>query len=134
MKLAGEGGIITRGGRGIGRSIALLMAREGASVIVNDPGAGRNGEVTTERPADEVVADIAKAGGRALANYDSVASYADAGRMVGRCVDTFGKIDFVVNAAGGPGEGMIWEMTEGGFYTGVGLHPKGDASTYLPTP
>ena len=82
MNLEGKAGIITGAGRGIGRGIALLMAREGASVVVNDPGAGRNGEVTTERPADEVVAEIAKAGGKALANYDSVASYVSAGRMV----------------------------------------------------
>src|SRR5215831_20370927 len=54
MNLEGKAGIITGAGRGIGRAIALLMSKEGASVLVNDPGAGRNGEVTTERPADEV--------------------------------------------------------------------------------
>ena len=125
MNLKGKAGIITGAGRGIGRSIALLMAREGASVIVNDPGAGRSGEVTTERPADEVVAEIAKAGGRAVANYNSVASYADAGRMVGQCVDTFGKIDFVVNAAGVLRERMIWNMTEDDFDTVIAVHLKG---------
>jgi NAD(P)-dependent dehydrogenase (short-subunit alcohol dehydrogenase family) len=61
MNLEDKAGIVAGAGRGIGRSVALLMASEGASVIVNDPGAGRNGEVTTERPADEVVAEIAKA-------------------------------------------------------------------------
>jgi NAD(P)-dependent dehydrogenase (short-subunit alcohol dehydrogenase family) len=81
------------------------MAREGASVIVNDPGAGRNG-VTTERPADEVVAEIAKAGGDALA-------------------DTFGKIDFVVNAAGVLRERMIWNMTEDDFDAVISVHLKG---------
>ena len=75
MNLKGKAGIVTGAGRGIGRGIALLMAREGASVVVNDPGTGRNGEETGERPADEVVAEIAKAGGKAVANYDSVASY-----------------------------------------------------------
>ena len=85
MNLEGKAGIVTGAGRGIGRGIAMLMAREGASVVVNDPGAGRNGEATTERPADEVVAEIAKAGGKALANYDSVANYASAGRMVRQC-------------------------------------------------
>ena len=84
MNLEGKAGIVTGSGRGIGRSIAMLMAKEGASVVINDPGAGRNGEVTGERPADEVVAEIVKAGGKAAANYDSVADYASAGRMVRR--------------------------------------------------
>src|SRR6266704_2167712 len=125
MNLEGKAGIVTGAGRGIGRGIALLMAREGASVIVNDPGAGRNGEVTTERPADEVVAEIAKAGGKALANYDSVANYLSAGRMVRQCADTFGRIDFVVNAAGVLRERMIWNMTEDDFDTVIGVHLKG---------
>ena len=87
MNLEGKAGIVTGAGRGIGRGIALLMAREGARVLVNDPGAGRNGEVTTERPADEVVAEIAKAGGKAIANYNSVANYISAGRMVRQCAE-----------------------------------------------
>ncbi|MGA6962279.1 MAG: SDR family NAD(P)-dependent oxidoreductase, partial [Xanthobacteraceae bacterium] len=125
MNLEDKAGIVTGAGRGIGRSVALLMAKEGASVIVNDPGAGRNGEVTTERPADEVVAEIAKAGGDALANYDSVADYASAGRMVRQCADTFGKIDFVVNAAGVLRERMIWNMTEDDFDAVISVHLKG---------
>jgi len=125
MNLEDKAGIVTGAGRGIGRSVALLMAREGASVIVNDPGAGRNGEVTTERPADEVVAEIAKAGGEALANYDSVADYASAGHMVRQCADTFGKIDFVINAAGVLRERMIWNMTEDDFDTVISVHLKG---------
>src|SRR5262245_20359410 len=100
MNLEGKAGIVTGAGRGIGRGIAILMAREGAKIVVNDPGAGRNGEVTNERPADEVVAEIVKAGGKAIASYDSVASYVNAGRMVRQCAETYGKIDFVVNAAG----------------------------------
>ena len=75
MNLEGKAGIVTGAGRGIGRAVALLMAREGASVIVNDPGAGRERRGTDERPADEVVAEITKAGGKAIANYDSVADY-----------------------------------------------------------
>ena len=125
MNLKGKAGIVTGAGRGIGRGIALLMAREGASVVVNDPGTGRNGEETGERPADEVVAEIAKAGGKAVANYDSVASYVSAGRMVRQCADTFGKIDFVVNSAGVLRERMIWNMTEEDFDTVIGVHLKG---------
>ena len=125
MNLDGKAGIVTGAGRGIGRSIALLMSREGARVIVNDPGAGRNGEVTNERPADEVVAAITKAGGKAIANYDSVADYGSAGRMVRECADVFGRIDFVINAAGVLRERMIWNMTEDDFDTVIGVHLKG---------
>ena len=75
MHFKGKAAIVTGAGRGIGREVALLLAKEGASVIVNDPGVGRGGEATEERPADEVVAEIKKAGGKAQANYDSVADY-----------------------------------------------------------
>ncbi|MBS0242422.1 MAG: SDR family oxidoreductase [Proteobacteria bacterium] len=125
MNLKGKSGIVTGSGRGIGRSIALLLAKEGANVVINDPGTGRNGEVTTERPADEVVAEITKAGGKAAANYDSVADYQAAGRMVRQCAETFGKIDFVVNSAGVLRERMIWNMTEEDFDTVIGVHLKG---------
>ena len=125
MNLEGKAGIVTGAGRGIGRGIAMLMAREGAKVVVNDPGAGRNGEVTEERPADEVVAEITQAGGKAIANYDSVANYVSAGRMVRQCADTFGRIDFVVNSAGMLRERMIWNMTEDDFDAVISVHLKG---------
>ena len=63
MHLKGKAAIVTGAGRGIGRDVALLLAKEGASVIVNDPGVGRGGEATDERPADDVVAQIRSAGG-----------------------------------------------------------------------
>jgi NAD(P)-dependent dehydrogenase (short-subunit alcohol dehydrogenase family) len=129
MHLEGKAGIVTGAGRGIGRAIALLMAREGAKVVVNDPGAGRNGEVTNERPADEAVAEIVKVGGKAIANYDSVANYTSAGRMVRQCAETYGKIDFVVNAAGMLRERMIWNMTEDDFDAVISVHLKGTCRT-----
>jgi NAD(P)-dependent dehydrogenase (short-subunit alcohol dehydrogenase family) len=107
MNLQGKAGIVTGAGRGIGRAVALLLAREGASVVVNDPGFGRGGEATEEKPADAVVAEIEGFQGRAIANYSSVADYASAGRMVTQCVETYGKIDFVVNIAGMLRERMI---------------------------
>jgi NAD(P)-dependent dehydrogenase (short-subunit alcohol dehydrogenase family) len=88
MNLRGKSGVVTGAGRGIGRAVALLLAKEGASVVVNDPGFGRGGEVTEEQPADAVVAEIEGFQGRASANYSSVADYAGAGRMVAQCVDT----------------------------------------------
>ena len=86
---------------------------------------GRNGEVTEERPADEVVAAIKDAGGEAIANYSSVAEYDSAGRMVRECTDAFGKIDFVVNVAGMLRERMIWNMTEDDFDQVINVHLKG---------
>ncbi len=125
MHLEGKAAVVTGAGRGIGREVAKLLAREGASVVVVDPGVGRGGEKTEERPADDVVAEITKAGGRAVANYDSVADYVKAGLMVKQCVDTFGKIDIVVNTAGNLRERMIWNMSEDDFDAVVTVHLKG---------
>jgi len=125
MNLKGKAGIVTGAGRGIGREVALLLAREGASVVVNDPGFGRGGEVTEEKPADAVVSEIEGFQGKAVANYNSVADYASAGRMVAQCVEMFGKVDFVVNTAGMLRERMIWNMTEDDFDAVVGVHLKG---------
>ena len=125
MHLKGKAAVVTGAGRGIGREVALLLAREGASVIVTDPGVGRGGEKTEERPADDVVAEIKKAGGRASANYDSVADYLKAGLMVKQCVDEFGKIDILVNTAGNLRERMIWNMSEDDFDSVVSVHLKG---------
>jgi NAD(P)-dependent dehydrogenase (short-subunit alcohol dehydrogenase family) len=125
MHLKGRSAVVTGAGRGIGREVALLLAKEGANVIVNDPGVGRGGEKTDERPADEVVAEIEKAGGHALANYDSVSDYLKAGLMVKQCVDEFGAIDIVVNVAGNLRERMIWNMSEDDFDSVVSVHLKG---------
>ena len=113
MNLDGKAAIVTGSGRGIGREIAILMAKEGASVIVNDPGVGRSGDGTDNSPADEVVETIRANGGTAVANYDSVADYASAGRMVAQCVDSFGKIDALVNVAGMLRERMNLEHDRG---------------------
>lgn len=125
MNLEGKAAIVTGAGRGIGKEVALLLAKEGASVVVNDPGVGRGGEATEEKPADEVAALIEENGGTAIANYDSVADYANAGRMVKGCVDTFGKIDILVNVAGMLRERMIWNMTEDDFDQVISVHLKG---------
>ena len=125
MYLEGKSAIVTGSGRGIGRGIAKLFAVQGASVIVNDPGAGRGGEGEDKAPADEVVQEIRDAGGTAVANYDSVAEYQSAGRMVKQCVDTFGKIDILINVAGMLRERMIWNMTEDDFDQVVLVHLKG---------
>ncbi len=125
MHLKGKAAVVSGAGRGIGRAVALLLAQEGASVIVNDPGVGRGGEKTEERPADEVVAEIIKAGGKAQANYDSVSDYLKAGLMINQCVEQFGKIDILVNVAGNLRERMIWNMSEDDFDSVVNVHLKG---------
>lgn len=123
--LEGKSAIVTGSGRGIGREIALLLAQQGARVLVNDPGVGRGGEQTDERPADEVVAAIRNAGGIAVANYDSVADYKKSGAMVEQCVAEFGSIDLLVNVAGLLRERMIWNMTEEDFDLVMSVHVKG---------
>jgi 3-oxoacyl-[acyl-carrier protein] reductase len=125
MHLEGKAAIVTGAGRGIGREVALQLAAHGAAVVVNDPGVGRNGEPTDERPADDVVAEILKAGGRAVANHDSVADFRKAGAMVQQCIDGYGRIDILVNVAGNLRERMIWNMTEDDFDAVVSVHLKG---------
>jgi 3-oxoacyl-[acyl-carrier protein] reductase len=125
MNLEGKSAIVTGAGRGIGRDVALLLAKEGASVVVTDPGVGRGGEAEDTSPADDVVAEINEAGGTAVANKDSVADYANAGRMIKQCVDTYGKIDALVNVAGMLRERMIWNMTEDDFDQVISVHLKG---------
>lgn len=126
MMLQGKVGIITGSGRGIGREIALLMARHGASVIVNDLGAAPDGSTTAERPAEEVVTEIRKAGGRAAPNFGSVVSWDDAHSMVAQAVKEFGKIDFVVNNAGNLRDVIFHKMTEQDWDAVIAVHLKGN--------
>ncbi|ARK95730.1 SDR family NAD(P)-dependent oxidoreductase [Burkholderia pseudomallei] len=92
--------VVTGAGGGIGREIALAVAAEGASVVVNDIGTSTSGEGQDSGPAQRVVKEIRDAGGRAVANTDSVAEAVGAGRIVECAIDSFGRIDGVVNNAG----------------------------------
>jgi NAD(P)-dependent dehydrogenase (short-subunit alcohol dehydrogenase family) len=92
--------VVTGAGGGIGRDIALAMAREGAKVVVNDIGASVSGEGNDAGPAQAVVNEIKAMGGEAVANTDSVSEAASAGRIIQTAIDTFGRIDVVVNNAG----------------------------------
>ena len=92
--------VVTGAGGGIGRDLALAMAREGAKVVVNDIGASVSGEGSDSGPAQAVVNEIKAMGGEAVANTDSVSEAASAGRIIQAAIDTFGRVDVVVNNAG----------------------------------
>src|SRR5688572_1247074 len=98
--LKGKVAVVTGAARGIGREIALLMARCGARVVVNDYGGSAAGSGTAQEPADEVVREIQASGGEARASYDSVATMEDGRRIIQTAVDAFRRIDIVVNNAG----------------------------------
>ncbi|MDQ1319242.1 MAG: hypothetical protein QG655_485, partial [Actinomycetota bacterium] len=102
---------VTGAGGGLGREYALTLAREGASVVVNDLGGARDGTGAGHSMADQVVAEITAAGGRAVANYDSVADAEGAEGIVGTAINEFGKIDGVVSNAGILRDGTFHKMT-----------------------
>ena len=103
--------VVTGAGGGLGREYALTLAREGASVVVNDLGGARDGSGAGHNMADEVVAEIKAAGGRAVANYDSVAEQAGAENIIKTAIDEFGKVDGVVSNAGILRDGTFHKMT-----------------------
>jgi NAD(P)-dependent dehydrogenase (short-subunit alcohol dehydrogenase family) len=123
--LAGRVAIVTGAGRGVGRAVALELAREGAKVVVNDPGVALDGAATNERPADEVVREIRAAGGEAAPSYDSVADFAAAERIVKLAAETFGAVDVLVNNAGIIRDRTLFKMSEEDFDAVVAVHLKG---------
>src|SRR2546425_11003434 len=126
MWLDGKVGIVTGWGRGIGREEALLLAKHGAKVVVNDLGAHFDGTgAPTATPAQEVVAEIKKMGGQAVANGDSVADFKAAKRIVQCALDTFGKLNIVVNNAGILRDRMILNIAEADGDSGATVPLKG---------
>ena len=123
--LEGRVAVVTGGGRGVGRGICLALAEAGAKVVVNDLGATLDGQSSTEQPAEEVVAAIRAMGGEAVADGGSVADWNAAHAMVTRAVDTFGRIDIVVNNAGILRDAMFHRMSEAEFDAVVAVHLKG---------
>ena len=128
--LEGKVAIITGAGGGIGREHALLFAKEGAKIVVNDLGSDRHGGGRGGEMADKTVADIKAAGGDAVANYDSVATREGADGLVWSALNKFGKLDIVVNNAGILRDKTLLNMSEQDFDLVIDVHLKG---TFLVT-
>ena len=124
--------IITGSGRGIGRGVAMLMAQEGAKVVVVDPGGNVDGTGTDNGPADQVVKEITDAGGTAVACYESVATMEGGEKIVQTALDSFGRLDIVVTPAGILRDRMIFNMTEEEWDDVVRVHLKGTFTVVKP--
>jgi NAD(P)-dependent dehydrogenase (short-subunit alcohol dehydrogenase family) len=127
--LEGRVAVVTGAGRGIGRDIALCLASEGASVVVNDIGVALSGEGTDEDPSDEVVNEITSRGGKAVTSRDPVDDFEAAGRIIATAVDAFGKVDILVNNAGIVRDRTLVKMDEADYDAVVAVHQKGTFNT-----
>ena len=114
--------IVTGGGRGIGRATALLLAKMGAAVVVNDHGGDGQGLGRDPKVAQAVAAEIEKAGGQAAANTDTVADWDSARRIIDTAVSRFGKLDILVNNAGTVNFGSILDIEREAFESVVRDH------------
>ena len=124
--LDGKVAVVTGAGRGIGREEALLLASEGARVVVNDVGAGLHGESGGDaHPAEDVVALIQQSGGEAAVNGDDISSWAGGKNVVEQAIDTFGSLDILVNNAGILRDKMSFNMEESDWDDVIRVHLKG---------
>ncbi|MEM9466920.1 MAG: SDR family NAD(P)-dependent oxidoreductase [Actinomycetota bacterium] len=123
--LDGKVALVTGAGRGIGREHALMMASEGAKVVVNDLGGDASGAGADATPAQEVVAEIEAMGGEAVINGGNVAKFDEAGAMIQQAIDTFGDINIVVNNAGILRDRMLFSMSEDDWDAVIAVHLKG---------
>ena len=110
-RLEGKVAVVSGGGRGIGRAVALLLAEEKASVVVNDLGCEVDGTGSWKDPADQVAAEITRNGGTALASYEDVSTMEGGERLIQTAFDTYGSMDILVNSVGVRRDGMIFQMS-----------------------
>ena len=128
-RLDGRVAIVTGAGRGIGRSVARLLASEGASVVVNDLGSAVDGSGHDSGPAHDVVAEIAEAGGKAVANGADISVFAAAENLIQTAIEEFGRLDILVNVAGILRDRMVFNMTEQEWDDVIRVHLKGTFNT-----
>jgi NAD(P)-dependent dehydrogenase (short-subunit alcohol dehydrogenase family) len=127
--LDGKVAAVTGAGRGIGRAEALLLAAEGAAVVVNDLGGERTGEGRDEGPAQAVVDEIVRQGGRAVAHVEDISTFDGGKSLVDAAVDTFGSLDVLVNNAGILRDRMSFNMSEDDWDAVIRVHLKGHFCT-----
>ncbi|MFX1278822.1 MAG: SDR family NAD(P)-dependent oxidoreductase [Promethearchaeota archaeon] len=123
--LDGKVAIITGAGRGLGREEALLMAKEGCNLVLNDLGASHDGTGSETKVADEVVEEVKNLGVKAVGNYDSVTDFNAAKKMVDQAISEFGKLDILVNNAGILRDRMLFNMSEAEWDAIMAVHLKG---------
>jgi NAD(P)-dependent dehydrogenase (short-subunit alcohol dehydrogenase family) len=128
-RLDGRVAIVTGAGRGIGRSVALLLAEQGASVVVNDLGAALDGSGTDAGPAQQVVTEIADAGGKAVASAADVSGHSAAEALIAAALEQFGRLDVLVNVAGILRDRMVFSMSEQEWDDVIRVHLKGTFNT-----
>jgi len=123
--LEGKVAIVTGAGRGIGRGEAMLLAAEGAKVVVNDLGVELDGSGKDQKLADKVVAEIRAKGGTAVSNFESVADHQAAKRIIDAAIEKFGRLDILVNNAGFLRDKMIYNLDEEMWDAVIAVHLKG---------
>src|ERR1700753_988909 len=128
-RLDGRVAIVTGAGRGIGQSVAKLLASEGASVVVNDLGAQVEGSAADSGPAHETVAAISEAGGKAIINGADISDHAAAENLIRTAIEEFGRLDVLVNVAGILRDRMVFNMTEQEWDDVIRVHLKGTFNT-----
>jgi NAD(P)-dependent dehydrogenase (short-subunit alcohol dehydrogenase family) len=125
LRFDGRVAVISGAGRGLGRSHALLLARHGCKVVVNDTGAAIKGEGGDAGPAQDVVDEIAAMGGEAIASTDSVATMEGGQAIIGKAIDTWGKIDVLIHNAGNVRYGSLSEIAYEDFKAVIDVHLMG---------
>src|SRR5499427_174228 len=128
-RLDGRVAIVTGAGRGIGRSVATLMASQGASVVVNDLGSEVDGSGRDAGPATQVADEISAAGGKAVANGADVSDHSAAEAMIASAIERFGRLDVLVNVAGILRDRMVVNMTEQEWDDVIRVHLRGSFNT-----